>query len=94
MPKFIIERDIPEIGSADADALKAAAAKSNAVLAEMQSEHKDIAWDYSYVAGDKTFCVYNCANAELIEEHSQRSGFPASIVTEVEAQISPATAKS
>ena len=94
MPKFIIERDIPEIGSADAEALRAASAKSNAVLAEMQNENKDIAWDYSYVAGDKTFCVYDCADAELIAEHAERSGFPASLVTQVDTKISPATAES
>ena len=35
MPRFIIERAIPEIGSADRAALAAAAQKSNGVLAEM-----------------------------------------------------------
>ena len=32
MKRFIIERDIPEIGSADRDALRAAAEKSNETL--------------------------------------------------------------
>lgn len=94
MPKFIIQRDIPEIGSADDAALSAAAGKSNEVLSAMQAEKKDISWEHSYVSGDQTFCVYNCANEDLIHEHSERSGFPASKITEVKNQIDPSTASS
>ena len=92
MPKFIIERDIPEIGSADQAALSAAAGQSNSVLSAMQSEQKDIQWEHSYVAGDKTYCVYNCASEDLIHEHAERSGFPASNIIEVKNQIDPSTA--
>ncbi len=42
MPRFVIERAIPEIGSADRDALRAASAKSNGVLQAMQAEGKGI----------------------------------------------------
>ncbi len=93
MPKFIIERDLPNIGEADQASLSAAAEKSNAVLSAMQSEDKDIQWQHSYVAGDKTFCVYECANEELIHEHSERSGFPANSITEVKNHIDPSTAE-
>ena len=41
MPRYVIERDIPEIGSAERDALRDAAQKSNGVLAEMKAENKD-----------------------------------------------------
>ena len=92
MPKFIIQRDIPEIGSADQVALSAAAEKSNSVLSAMQSEQKDIQWEHSYVAGDKTYCVYNSATEDLIHEHAERSGFPASEIAEVKNQIDPSTA--
>ena len=57
MPRFVIERDIPEIGSADRDALRGAAQKSNGVLADMKSERKNIQWEHSYVVADKTFCI-------------------------------------
>ncbi len=40
MPRYIIERDIPDIGSAECEALREAAEKSNGVLAEMKSEQK------------------------------------------------------
>ena len=94
MPRFVIERAIPEIGSADRAALAAAAQKSNGVLAAMQGENKQIQWEPSYAAGDKTFCIYLASDESLIQEHSERSGFPASIVTRVENMIDPITAES
>ena len=93
MPRFVIERDIPEIGSAAREALKDAANNSNAVLAAMKAENKNIQWEHSYVASNKTFCVYIADNDKLIAEHAERSGFPASIVTEVSKMIDPVTAE-
>ena len=93
MTHFVIERDIPDIGSADREALKGAAAKSNQVLSEMKSEGKSIEWLHSYVADNKTFCIYDTDSRGLIDEHAQRSGFPASKVSEVRNTISPETAR-
>ena len=93
MPRFMIERDIPEIGTADRDALRDAAASSNSVLTAMQSEGKAIQWEHSYVVQDKTFCVYLAESSDMIEEHAERSGFPASVVTEVGKVIDPVTAE-
>ncbi|HEY4482469.1 MAG TPA: hypothetical protein VI489_06410 [Candidatus Brocadiaceae bacterium] len=42
MPRYVIERDIPEIGSAEREGLREAAHKSNSVLAEMRAEKKNI----------------------------------------------------
>ena len=53
--KFIIERDIPAVGSFEREQLRGAAAKSNEVLAQLGP---DIQWVESFVAADKTFCVY------------------------------------
>jgi hypothetical protein len=91
MKRFIIERDIPEIGSADRDALRAAAEKSNETLKDLGS---DIQWIESFVAADKTFCVYLARDEEIIREHARRSGFPATKITEVRKVIDPTTAKS
>lgn len=90
MRRYVIERDLPDIGSADRDALRAAAAKSNSVLAELAPK---IQWEHSYVAGNKTFCVYLAENEAVIHEHAKRSGFPASKVTEVKRMIDPTTAQ-
>jgi hypothetical protein len=91
MRRYVIERDLPAIGTADRDALREAASKSNEVLAELA---QDIQWEHSYVTGDKTFCVYLAKDEEIIHEHARRSGFPASKVTEVGKMIDPTTANS
>ena len=93
MPRYVIERDIPEIGSAEREALREAAGKSNGVLAEMSAEHKQIQWEHSYVAVDKTFCIYLSDSEGLIQEHADRSGFPATKVTEIRKIIVPVTAE-
>ena len=94
MPRYVIERDIPAIGSAERQALREAAQKSNGVLATMKAEQKHIQWEHSYVAGDKTFCIYIADNEGLIAEHAERSGFPATTVTAVKQMIYPITAES
>jgi hypothetical protein len=93
VPRYVIERGIPAIGSADRDALRATAQKSNTVLAEMKAEGKNIQWEHTYLAGDKTFCIYIADTETLIQEHAQRSGFPADTVTEIRRVIDPVTAE-
>ncbi len=88
MKRYVIERDIPDIGSADRDALREAAKKSNRALAELAP---NIQWIESYVASDKTFCVYMAEDEEVILEHARRSGFPATKITEIRKMIDPTT---
>ena len=89
MRKYIIERDLPAVGSMDREQLKAAAAKSNAALAEIGT---DVQWVESYVADNKTFCVYLAKDEGLIRRHAEISGFPASKITEIKRMIDPTTA--
>ena len=93
MPRFVIERDIPAVGTFEREQLRGAAEKSNSVLADMRGENKNIQWEHSYVAGDKTFCIYIADAEELIHEHAERSGFPATKVTAVSKMIDPVTAE-
>jgi hypothetical protein len=86
--KFIIERDIPAVGSLEREQLRGAAAKSNGVLRELGP---DIQWVESYVAADKTFCVYLAKDEAIIKKHAEISGFPASKITEVRKMIDPTT---
>jgi hypothetical protein len=86
--KFIIERDIPAVGSLDREQLRGAAAKSNEALREIGP---DIQWQESYVAADKTFCVYLATDESVIRRHAQISGFPATKITEIRKMIDPTT---
>jgi hypothetical protein len=90
MPKFIIERQIPDAGKLSAEKLKAISQKSRDVLCTMGT---DIQWIHSYVAGDKIYCIYLAANESLIVEHAKKGGFPANCITKITAIIEPATAE-
>jgi hypothetical protein len=86
MRKFIIERDIPKVGSFEREQLRGAAAKSNQVLNALAP---DIQWLESYVADNKTFCVYLAKDEALIRKHAEMSGFPATKITEIKKMIDP-----
>ena len=88
--KFIIERDIPGAGSLEREQLRGAAAKSNGVLRDLGP---DIQWVESFVAADKTFCVYLAKDEAIIKKHAEISGFPATKITEVSKTIDPTTEK-
>jgi hypothetical protein len=89
--KFIIERDIPKVGTLEREQLRGAAAKSNEVLRQLGP---DIQWQESYVTGDKTFCVYLAKDEGIIRKHAEISGFPATKITEVSKMIDPTPERS
>ena len=65
--KFIIERDVPKVGSFEREQLRGAAAKSNEVLDKLAP---DVQWVESYVADNKTFCVYLAKDEAVIRKHA------------------------
>lgn len=89
MKRYLIEREIAGVGRLDRGQLKDAAATSNAALASLSGT---VQWVQSFVADDKTFCVYLAENEAAVHEHAKRSGFPASRVTELRGVIDPMTA--
>ncbi len=89
MKRYVIERNIPGVGSLNGQQLKEASATSNAALAELGGK---VQWVESYVVDDKTFCFYLADNESSVHEHAKLSGFPASKVTEVRTVIAPMTA--
>jgi len=89
MPRYLIERDIPNAGALSPEELRAISQKSRSVLEEMGPQ---IQWVQSYVTANKVTCVYLAPNADVIREHARRGGFPADRVMEVAAIIDPTTA--
>jgi Protein of unknown function (DUF4242) len=87
--KYIIERDLPKVGTLDREQLRDAAARSNQVLHQLGS---DILWIESFVADDKTFCLYLAKDEAMIRRHAELSGFPANKITEIGKVINPTTA--
>jgi hypothetical protein len=89
MQRYVIERDIPAVGSLSRDQLKGASATSCDALAKLPNK---VQWEHSYVAGDKTFCVYLADGEDSIRKHADLSGFPASKITLIKGIIDPTTA--
>ena len=90
MPKYVIEREIPNAGNLSPQELQSISQTSCGVLSDMGPR---IQWLQSYVTGDKIYCVYIAPNEEMVREHAQRGGFPANSVSEVKAVIDPTTAE-
>lgn len=90
MKKYMIERDIPGVGGMSGSELCGAARTSNDALAKLAPR---VQWQHSYVAGDKTFCVYLAEDEKVVKEHAELSGFPATRITEITGMIDPTTAK-
>ena len=89
MKKFMIEREIPKVGSLQGKELQEAAAKSNQVLRQLGPE---IQWLESFITADKMFCMYLANDENIIQRHAELSGFPATRVTEIRTMVDPTTA--
>lgn len=89
LKRFVIERDIPGVGLMTGPQLKGAAGTSNGALAQLGPK---VQWVTSYVAENKTFCIYLAEDEKAIQEHAKLSGFPASTITEIKTIIDPTTA--
>lgn len=90
MPKYVIEREIPDAGKLSGDALQAISQKSCGVLKDMGPQ---IQWVQSYVTDDKIYCVYIAPNEDMVREHATQGGFPANRISEIRTIIDPTTAE-
>ena len=89
MPQFVIEREMPGVGSLGPGDLKNASQTSCSVLRDLGPE---IQWVNSYVTDDKIYCIYRAPSEELIRQHAETAGFPANRISQVRASIDPTTA--
>ena len=90
MPKYIIERDIPNAGALSAQELQGISQKSCGVLSDMGPK---IQWLESYVTDDKVYCVYIAPDEATVKEHAEKGGFPANRISQIRTTIDPTTAE-
>jgi hypothetical protein len=90
MPKYVIEREIPNAGKLSDAELRAISEKSCSVLRVMGPK---IQWLESYVTGDKIYCLYRSDTEDSIREHAAAGGFPANRISKVRCTIDPGTAE-
>jgi len=90
MPKYLIEREIPDAGNMTPQQLQSVAQTSCGVLQKLGPQ---IQWLHSYVTGDKIYCVYIAPNEEMVREHAKQGGFPANRISKIKTTIDPTTAE-
>jgi hypothetical protein len=89
MKTYVIEREIPGVEQLDAKQKSEASTQSNAALAQLAPK---VQWVHSYIAKDKTFCVYRATDEEVIRKHAELSGFPANRITPITGMLDPTMA--
>jgi hypothetical protein len=90
MPKYVIEREIPEAGNLTSEELQDISQKSCGVLRQIGPQ---VQWVQSYVTGDKIYCIYIAPDEASVRKHAEMGGFPANTVSEVRRVIDPTTAE-
>lgn len=90
MPKFLIEREIPNAGKLSPQELQAVSQKSCSVLRNMGPS---IQWLESYVTDNKVYCVYIAENEQAIRKHAEQGGFPANKISQIRTTIDPTTSE-
>jgi len=89
MPKYVIERNVPNAGQLTPAELKQVAQNFCDVIDSMGSR---VQWVNSFVTPEKIFCFYIAASKEMVWEHVSKGKYPASFVSEVSTIIDPHTA--
>jgi hypothetical protein len=90
LPKFVIEREIPNVGKSSPETLKAISQKSCAVLQQLGPQ---IQWVESFVTDDKIYCVYIAPDEATVRQHAEMGGFPANRISQVRTTIDPTSSE-
>jgi hypothetical protein len=88
LQRFIIERDVPAVGSLEPEQLRAAVSKSKDVLRQLGP---DIQWMQSYVGGDKYYCVFVAKDEAIVRKHAEMAGLPITRIERVGKVVDPTT---
>ena len=86
MPRYLVERFIPQAGELSAMELKAIVQQSLLVQQEMEGW---IQWIQSTITADRMVCLYIADDEAIVREHALRSGLPIQRISEVSAVIGP-----
>lgn len=89
LKRYLVEREVPGIGGMSLIELCGAARAS---IQAIEKIGQSIQWQHSYVAADRSFCIYLADSEDAIRVHAELSGFPATRITEIPQIIDPITA--
>jgi len=90
MPKFVVEREVPNAGNLTDAEFQAIAQQSVEIIKGLGP---GIQWLHSYVAANKIYCVYLAPDEATLLEHARRGNFPVNRISAVRRMIDPTTAE-
>jgi hypothetical protein len=86
MPRYVIEREVPNAGSLTEDELREVSLRSLDVLNRLGPK---IQWIHSYVTDNKIYCIYVAPDEEMIRRHAELAGVPANRISRVRHLLDP-----
>jgi hypothetical protein len=86
MHRYVIERDVPDIGTLTDEQLREISLGSLRALGELGPK---IQWIHSYVTDNKVYCVYLAPDEETIRAHARLAGLPADRISAVRRLLDP-----
>ena len=86
MPRYVIEREIPNAGEMTDEQLREAALKSLEAVGEIGPRIK---WINSYITDNKVYCVYSAPDEETIRKHAEMAHIPANRISRVRHLLDP-----
>jgi hypothetical protein len=90
MPKYVIEREIPNAGQMTEKELREAALKSVKALRDLGPK---IQWLHSFVTDNKVYCVYIAPDEETVRRHAEMADVPANRIAAVRRMLDPTSAE-
>ncbi len=88
MPKFVIEREIPNAGQMTDQELRETSQRKRKALGDLGPK---IQWLHSYVTDNKVYCVYIAPDEDTIRTHARMSKIPANRVSAVRRVLDPSS---
>ena len=86
MPRYVIEREIPNAGDLTDEELREISMRSLDVLGELGPE---IQWIHSFVTDNKVYCIYLSPDEETIRRHAELVEAPVNRVSRVRHLLDP-----
>jgi hypothetical protein len=86
MPRYVIEREVPNAGSLSEEELREVSLRS---LEALNALGPKIQWIHSYVTDNKVYCIYLAPDEEMIRRHADLAGVPANRISRVRHLLDP-----
>jgi hypothetical protein len=90
MPKFVIEREIPDAGQMNEDEVREASLRSLEALGKIGPQ---IQWLHSFVTDNKIYCIYIAPDEATVRKHAQLANIPANRISAVRRLLDPTSAE-